>query len=325
MFKRIAVPLDGTAFGEFAIRFATEIARRAGAAIQLIHVHVPRHVEHGLFGVATFRHRIMFQGDNSVDRELFEAETNSLNDTARALAEETGIPVTGHVISGDIGEALEGEAEAFGADLMVMATHARTGLDRIRQGSIADEVVRKANMPVLLVRPPENAFSRPVSQIYRNIVVPLDGSRFSEHVLPSAATMAKLFDAKLTLVHVETPPGDRMFVGDAEGEKALAEQYRLAGRQYLERVVAQGGQQLAGAVITPVVGRFPTLAVLEAAVRADADLIAMATHGRGGLSRVLVGSTANEVLGNTWLPVLLHRPAAVEETAPVLEVSSATA
>lgn len=323
MYDRIAVPIDGTPFGNYALRFAAAIANRTGASLRLIHVHVPRHVEHGLFGVATFRHRVMTGADPETDRRVFEAERLSLEEKAREVALETGLEVSSHIISGRVGDALDHETEAWDADLIVMATHARVGLERIRYGSIADQVVRHAKMPVLLVRPPDTTLSRPVSTSFRHILVTLDGSHFSEQALPAAAAMASLFDAKLTLVHVESPPGDRLFVGDLSAETAMMQQYGSACRRYLEDVVTRGGEILEGVNLEPIVGRFPTVALLEAVVRLEADLICMATHGRGGLSRALVGSTANEILSNTWMPVLLHRPTTVVSAEDSLESMTA--
>lgn len=323
MYSRIAVPLDGTPFGDYALRFAADIAKRSDASLRLIHVHVPRHVEHGLFGVATFRHRVMTGADPEDDRRLFDLERITLEEKAQQVAEQTGLEVSSHIIGGRIGDALEREAEAWDADLIVMATHARSGIERIRYGSIADQVVRRASMPVLLVRPPDNEFGRPVPNTFRHILVTLDGSHFAEQALPAAADMAGLFNAKLTLVHVESPPGDRMFAGDAGQESATNRQYGDACLGYLEDVRARAGAVLAAANLEPIVGRFPTVALLEAAVRLEADMICMATHGRGGLSRALVGSTANEILSNTWLPVLLTRPAATPGENASLETLAA--
>jgi len=322
MYGRIAVPLDGTQFSEYALRFATEIARKSGASIHLIHVHVPQHIEHGLFGMATFRHRVMSGANPEADLQIFEAEQKALQEKAAAVAAETGIEVTNHTIGGRVGDAVEREAEAWDADLIVMATHARSGLGRIRYGSVADRVARQATMPVLLVRPPDSPLSRPIVPTFRHVLATLDGSEFSEQVLPAATTLAGLFAAKLTLAHVETPPGDRHFISDASAEATMRRQYHETCRQYLEDVIERGGEALRGAAVEPMVGRFPTVAILEAAVRLDADVICMATHGRGGLSRALVGSTTNEVLSNTWLPVLLLRPtSSPNETVPVTMLS----
>jgi L-alanine-DL-glutamate epimerase-like enolase superfamily enzyme len=74
-----------------------------------------------------------------------------------------------------------------------MATHARSGIDRIRHGSVADQVVRHAGMPVLLVRPPDNEFSRPIAATYRRIIVTLDGSQFSQAWdMPTATRMVRV-------------------------------------------------------------------------------------------------------------------------------------
>jgi nucleotide-binding universal stress UspA family protein len=127
------------------------------------------------------------------------------------------------------------------------------------------------------------------------VLVPLDGSALAEQVVRPAADLAGLLGAGCTLLGVEAPDAP----APAEAE----------ARAYLERVAARlraAGLRVATRV---VVARHAAEAILEQASAQKSDLIALATHGRGGLSRVVLGSVADRVLQGASGPVLVYRPA----------------
>ena len=293
MYQRVMVPMDGSEFGEYAIPFALQIAGRMGADVDLVHVHTPA-PDDGLSGITPYQFQNAAAHYVEWDRVEFQHDVDRIEEKARALANESGLSVSARVLSGEVLHALLSEAETFHADIIVMATHARTGLQRARFGSVADLVVRNARMPVLLVQPSTVDRWRTAAGTYRRILVPLDGSRYSEAVLESAGDFARSHGAEITLVHV-------------------TKQSNSVADEYLERVAASS-------IALGTETRFETIkairvaeGIMEAAERCSADLIALATHGRGGLSRLLVGSTANHVLALTQLPVLLRKPDASDE------------
>jgi nucleotide-binding universal stress UspA family protein len=145
-------------------------------------------------------------------------------------------------------------------------------------------------MPVLLLQPEGGAAAGESSPTYRRVLVPLDGSAFSEEVLAPARAFAGLHDAEVRLIHV------------------VARRGRL-GVTHPDPVTDRPGEKV------DVIGAAGvTEGILDAARAWGADLLAIATHGRGGLSRMLVGSTASDLLARTQLPVLLHRPVASVRT-----------
>lgn len=284
MYHRVMVPLDGTSFGEHAIPTALRIASRTGAAVDLVHVHV-RLPDDGLSAFTPYQYQQVTRHYVTWDDENLRRELAELQEKADSLARESGLSVTARILSGEVVDALHTEADRFHADLIVMATHARTGLARARAGSVADVVVRRATMPVLLLQPTDGAETAAPAPPFRRVLVPLDGSPFSEEVLDPAEAFARVHDAELRLIHV------------------------VERRGWLHR----GHRQVAGASARPVETVDAVRVrdgILDAARRWDADVIAIATHGRGGVSRMLVGSTASDLLAGTHLPVLLHRPLA---------------
>ena len=308
MYDRIVVPLDGTPFGEYGIRYATAIALRSGAALELVHIHVPAHLEPELFEVPVFHYTGVVRRDAEYDYEHLVKEREQLEDVARKLSEKTGLRVTGRVAVGTVDRTLEREAEAFGADLIVMSTHARTGLDRVRFGSVGDAVVRHATVPVLLVHPSEHALETDSIPEFRRILVPLDGSEFSEQVLVAAGRLAKLFGSQMHLLHVQAPPSLRTFNRDLHDDDGHVTTMHFTAEQYLQYVTGEYASDLETPVLAVTMAKSAIAGILDAVHGSQPDIIAMATHGRGGLKRMLLGSTAGDVLYNAGVPVLLFRP-----------------
>jgi nucleotide-binding universal stress UspA family protein len=211
-----------------------------------------------------------------------------------------------------------GQAEALGVDLVVLTTHGRGPLGRFWLGSVADALVRRLPVPALLVRPQEGA---PAAEAVRHILVPLDGSPLAEQILEPAAALAELTGAAVTLLRVVgpvPPPGAEVPDGLIEEavqqllEKTaeLQERVNAGASQGLETAAARLRERGLVVQTRVAVADAPAPAILDAAREVGADLIALATHGRRGLKRLLLGSVADKVVRGGTLPVLLLRPRA---------------
>lgn len=189
-----------------------------------------------------------------------------------------------------------------GIDLVVMGTHGRRGFARVRFGSVTEEVVRRAAAPVLTVR----ADSEPSSpQTVRRVLAPTDFSDASETALRHAKEIALTYGAEIDLLHVvdnaTTPPiyGSSSFEfprqeAIEEAESALADLARdVIGIEHAVAEVASG---------------HPVQSILDYVEENEVDLLVMATHGRTGLDRLLIGSVAERVLRTSPVPVFLVKP-----------------
>ncbi|HZT81311.1 MAG TPA: universal stress protein [Gemmataceae bacterium] len=292
MLRSILVPLDGSQFGEHALPVAADLARRAGAALHLVHAHAPLVYIEGLSVL-----------DDRADEQLREQERGYLERLAGRLA-DTGVAVHTAVVEGFAADVLREQAEAAGAGLIVMSTHGRGPFSRFWLGSVADALVRAAPVPLLLVRPSEQPAAGPA---FRHVLIPLDGSALAEQAIQPAVEVGRLTGADYMLIRV-VPPVFRVDDGRGEVWEATERQEEEA-KQYLDRVAARlRGEGLA--VSTRVVtGQQPADAILRAA--SSTDLIALATHGRRGLGRLVLGSVADKLIRAATVPVLVHRPQAV--------------
>jgi nucleotide-binding universal stress UspA family protein len=298
----IMVPLDGSAFAEAAIGPAIRLAERDGLSIQLVTVWAP----------------ILPLYEVSGQLETWEREAHArhhvyMGDMATKLEEVSGRPVSVKFVKGRPAEVLPTLAEPDKVKLVVMATHARGPVARASLGSVADQVVRKGSVPVMLIRPEEDV---PLTQLapappFRRVLVPLDGSDLAETALQRSLLSGDAASIEATLLRVVAFP--MTLIGTDEGllpvvDDDLLEAERKASQKYLDGVaerLAPWGWQVTTALVEDT---SPAAGIVQYAEANGIDLIAMATHGRGGAQRLLLGSVADKVIRSSRVPVLLSHP-----------------
>jgi nucleotide-binding universal stress UspA family protein len=303
MYRTIFVPLDGSPFAEQALPLALGLARRAEAVLHVAHVHVP---------VAPLYAGNELAADAPLDFQVWEQEYVYVQEVVKRLKAVARLRVTSTVLDGPIAESLAEQAVAADADLLVMTTHGRGPLSRFWLGSVADKLVRLAPMPLLLLRPPEGPPDLSQEPLPRRILIPLDGSELAEQVLEPALALGRLAQADYTLLGVieSASVPEYAIAGhlleEREDVAILPQQAKV--QAYLDRVADRlRGRSLH--VQTRVIrNQPPAVAILKEAHRHPGGLIALATHGRRGLKRMLLGSIADKVIRGATPPVLVYRP-----------------
>ena len=187
-----------------------------------------------------------------------------------------------------------------GIDLVVMGTHGRRGFDRIRFGSVTEEVVRTAPAPVLTVRADAPSSVRTV----RRVLTPIDFSDASETALRHAKELALTYGAEIDLLHVVDAPLYPSIYDDSvdmPGQEVLAE---------AEQGLADLAREIVGVehAMAEVVTGHPVNEILRYVEANEVDLLVIATHGRTGLNRLLIGSVAERVVRQSPIPVFLVKP-----------------
>lgn len=303
MIRSIMMPLDGSAFGEYALSLGLGIARRAGASVRLVHVCEPQP-----------RSRLFEGAPREQPAEAEARASRYLSQMAAFLSAEWEVPVTTAVLSGPAAEMLRAEAEARSIDLVVLTSHGHGPLTRAWLGSVAHALARTLPMPLLIARPRAEAtdlLEHVAEPPLQRVLLPLDGSPLAEAGLAPALALGGLMGAQYTLVQAIDPPvlgyAPAAYVGGLDQQ--ILEQLRAAGQEYLNKTATRLREQGAQ-VSTELVYGPPALAITDYAREHAFDLIAMATHGRTGAARLLLGSVAEQVLQGTNLPVLLYRPGA---------------
>jgi nucleotide-binding universal stress UspA family protein len=294
----VMVPLDGSAFAEAALSLGATLARRAGATLRLVLVHGTV----GATGGEAAAAQVALQDS---EREYLRATASRL-DPGGALVPEVDL------LEGAPGPALAAAAASLKADLVVMATHGRGAVGRVWLGSVADYLLRHLHIPVLLVRPGETPTVYAGTRLQR-ILVPLDTSSTSEEILETVLALADP-GATITLAHIVEP-----VLGTAEPtlpfpmpmDPKLLGDLRAMAQARLDQV-AEGLRARGVTVNTRVLtGVGPANVLLEETASRQYDLIAMTTHGQGGLRRLLLGSVTDKVVRGGNCPVLVLRPGAM--------------
>jgi nucleotide-binding universal stress UspA family protein len=302
MYRTILVPLDGSAFGEHALPLALSIARRAVASVQLVHVHTPE------------AYRIDLPPLTPPHGLSRDSAIRYLTELAECLSSQWEVPISVAVLEGLAVDELYAHAIAAGADLVVMTTHGYGPLSRMWMGSVADTLVRQLPMPLVLARPHQEALDlleQVRDRVFEHILIPLDGSPLAEEALEPALALGAPMGARYTLLQAINPP----VIGYAPAayatglDERILEQWQAEAQMYLDHVAArlrgQGHQADTVVSIAP-----PAIAILDYARDHSVDLIGLATHGRGGLTRLLLGSVADKVVRGAGTPVLLHHSCA---------------
>jgi nucleotide-binding universal stress UspA family protein len=325
MFKRILVPLDGSEMAERAIPVAARIARASGGTIVFVRVVFPP-VEFGTYSVE--QEHLIDLKPSAFERRLAEAESYLLNvanthaDVLADIATETDI------VTGATAPEIISTARLEEIDLIVMCSHGETGLKRWVFGSVAQEAVRHSPAPVLVLNGHGTFLRVPDAVHPLRVLVALDGSALSETALEPAIRLLTTWTnapteggGELHLLHVvDVPPAYGKFRSQAYFPDSLRNEVRQEAETYVKAVVdrllagplAKSQLTVTSSVYlsTDVAGTMIKMAEhAENAEHIDGyDLIAMVTHGRSGLRRLVMGSITEHVLGATTLPLLMVRP-----------------
>ncbi|MCC7372255.1 MAG: universal stress protein [Chloroflexi bacterium] len=277
MAQTVLVPLDGSEEGLHALPFARAAVRILGGRIVLL--------------------RVLPTGGATGDADTMA----QLDGLVRLLARES-IQAEAFVRRGSPEDAIRSMTTGVGASLIVMASHQRRGLDRWFGGSVTESVIHGARVPVLMV--PLEGSPVPADTSPARVMVPLDGSAFAEAAVAYVRELAshrplQVLLARIARLHVVSVAGMVLEPPDL-AERVKAEAARMDD---LAAVLRADGID---AIVKVVQSVHPVAAaLLELASQFEAHAIMMATHGRGALAHLALGSVSTAVLEQSTLPVLL--------------------
>jgi nucleotide-binding universal stress UspA family protein len=300
VYNIIMAPTDGTGFDREAIRVATNLSNASGAQLRLVRVYDAP---------------MVFTGPDMIDypHEAIERERkwelSQLAALAAECANETTAAVTPVLEEGPVADALVRYARLNDVDLIVIASHSRGGLARLALGSVADSLIRNTNAPVLVVRRAPSYAEQNRTRPFRRILVPLDGSKLAEEIIQPVIEMAKRNDSSVILLNVLIPAtySQKQIVDSQlpwwEDDVEVAQTYLAEQAEWIRRAGVPASIDL-------IIGDDVADTICRSAARHRADLIAIATRGRGGLARMVRGSVADKVVRTARSSLLVFHPKA---------------
>jgi len=299
MFEKILVPLDGSAIAQGILPCVKTLARRFGSTIVLFHAaEAPIELD---------RQEEYAKGTIDRIRSLAEGYLAGVAKTLRRQRFKVEIEVG----LGGVARSITDFAEAERMDLIAMSTHSRAGPARWMLGSAPDRVLRHTHKPVLLVRPTGETPVDEKPYPLKNIIVPMDGSRAAQAVLPYVQEMAKTLKLEVVLVQVISAETTVQFTPMGPDTWAIP-------TDVLQRIDVLASGYLAGvgkeleregiSVRWDVLRGAAAHSIVEFARETPGSMVAMTTHGRSGLRRWVLGSVADQVVRGSGEPVLVIRP-----------------
>jgi nucleotide-binding universal stress UspA family protein len=333
MLKRILVPLDGSKCAEQALPVAARLARASGGTIVLLQaVTVPIGYYSSIQGTSmAIPYALSLEVPPAVERDALstalDAAQGYLDMTAKS-GELADIEVETQARFGAAALEILAAAQSLHTDLIVMCSHGYTGFKRWSLGSVAQKVTRHSQVPVLVLYEdggvPTNLHPGGIRPV--RVLVALDGSSLAEATLMPAAHLSAALSAPaqgaLHLVRVLTMPIIYEY-GQIDSLSVARDRKIAEANAYLRTVeqrLREGDMVNLNLLVTSsivvntdeasvLIGMAENGEYLQDAARFDGcDVIALATHGRSGIKRWMMGSVTERILGATRLPLLIVRP-----------------
>lgn len=297
MFRRLLVPLDGSPFAASVVPLTLDLARRAEGEVRFVVVTPPLPVSDGSVTVL-----------NPSLAPSMHLENRRYLDDLLAREAGKGVELSSELLDGPVVDMLADAIRAHGSDLVVLATHGRGGFSRFWLGSTATALIRQSPAPLLLLRPGEGELLPPLRP--KRVLVPVDGSGFGDAIIWDALAFGGPEEVEYHVVQVISPvPVVLSAASPGHDRKNLAER-RVAAVDYLATVKDGFATRGATCVTSVLVAENVSEEIMAYADREKCDLIAMGTHGRSGVGRLLIGSVADKVIRGSQVPMLLRGPAA---------------
>jgi nucleotide-binding universal stress UspA family protein len=296
MFDNILVPLDGSEVAASILPFVGNLARRLGARVTLLTVLVPSP-----------------RAGGTETEAWAEAQAIVRRQATRLLAQ--GIETTTRVVTGQPAAEIANQARDGKFSLIAIGTRGHSGLRRGVLGSVTDEVVRSARVPVLVLSPQAMKKSEETGYGLSTITIPLDGSALAESVLPIAEELARKLTLELQLLRVISIGSLAYYA--AEGvtmdTSPIEEELEEEATEYLNTVAHGVAQRGIPSVWFNVMRGSPALTIVDHLRTTANNLVAVSTHGRSGLGRLLIGSVTDSIIRSAGVPVLVIAPGEAAE------------
>jgi nucleotide-binding universal stress UspA family protein len=314
MFDPILVPLDGSLLAECVLSHTVAIARAFNAKTRLL--------------------RVLDKGQQRVSAQLFDLLNWQIHKAEAALylgkidaqLKKLGVRTEVTVQEGLVAESIIEFVQSQGMKLIILSSHGHSGVSQWGVSSVAQKIILSAPTSVLIVRAHQPASSDIGDQAYRRILVPLDGSRRAENVLPMIGHLARYHKSQIHIVFVVTTPEMARQMPPAQEDVDLSNRIVARNREesirYLEQV--QLSSPLNGiAVQTHLLTSDNAPAALHGLVEQEnMNLVALSAHGYSGNNQWPYGSMVNNFILYSKVPLLIVQDLLTKEESSLVDQST---
>jgi nucleotide-binding universal stress UspA family protein len=311
MFNHVLLPLDGSSLAECGVPHAATLAKAFDARLTLLRV-LERPYQNGCA-----------QPVDPLDWRMCKVEVESYLDHLVAQFQQSGLQAESLLLEGDPAEHIVKLVRDRRFDLVVLSSHGRSGLSSWNHGSVIPKVVARSQTSVMIVRAYRESIARKAGlPFYKRIMVPLDGSKRVECVVPPALALARSCGSELILVHVVARPEMARPTFPTQEDLDLANRIVERNQEEIAKLFEQIKTRLdVSTSIRVVEGDHVAAKLHELAMQDEADLVMMSAHGYSGRTKWPYGSVTTTFIEYGAVPLLV-----VQDLPPgTVELSEAEA
>lgn len=297
MFNPILVPLDGSLLAECVLPHVVAIARAFDARIILL--------------------RVLEKNKANGTAQMFDLLNWQLKKTGAKLylekisarLQKSGLRIENAVLEGLVAESITEYALSREVKLIILSSHGRSGLSQWGISSVTQKIIFSAPTSVLIIRAQQPAASESIERQYSRMMVPLDGSRRAENVLPMVTLLARFHQSRISIVHVVKTPEMPRQMPLAREDVELSEQVVARNREeairYLDQVRLHSPLDGIDVQTHLLTSDNAAAALHELADKEGIDMVALSAHGYSGNNQWPYGSMVNNFILYSKVPVLI--------------------
>jgi len=312
MFDPILIPLDGSLLAECVLPHASAIARAFNSRVMLL--------------------RALDRNQAAEKAQLFDLLNWQINKTGAkmylektsARLQKSGLRVEVTVLEGLVAESITDFAQSQGMKLIILSSHGRSGLSQWGLSSVTQKIIFSAPTSVLIIRAHQPTASDLDERLYTQIMVPLDGSRRAENVLPMVTALARFHQSRIHLVHVVRAPEMARQMPLAREDVDLSNRIIARNREeairYLDQVRLHSPLEGIDVETHLLTGDNAASALHEFADQEHIDLVVLSAHGYSGNNRWPYGSMVNNFILYSKVPLIIVQDLPAKEEPVVNEM-----
>jgi nucleotide-binding universal stress UspA family protein len=312
MFDPVMVPLDGSLLAECVLQHVVAIARAFDAKVILL--------------------RVLDKKQASEKAQLFDLVNWQINKTGAKLylekistrLQKSGLRIDTAVLEGLVAESITEYALKRGVKLIILSSHGRSGLSQWGISSVTQKIIFSAPTSVLIIRAHQPATSELIEQQYTRLMVPLDGSRRAEYVLPMVTLLARFHQSRVSIVHVvKTPEMARQMPlahEDLELSDRIVARNREEAIRYLDQIRLQSPLEGIEVQTRLLTSDNAAAALHELVDKENIDMVALSAHGYSGYNQWPYGSMVNNFILYSKVPLLIVQDLPAKEEPVVLDM-----
>jgi nucleotide-binding universal stress UspA family protein len=312
MFDPILVPLDGSLLAECVLPHVVAIARAFDAKVIML--------------------RVLEKNKANGTAQMFDLLNWQINKTGAKLylekisarLQKFGLRIETAVLEGLVAESITEYALSRGVKLVILSSHGRSGLSQWGISSVTQKIIFSAPTSVLIIRAHQPVTSESIERQYLRMMVPLDGSRRAENVLPMVTLLARFHQSQISIVHVVKTPEMARQMPLAREDVELSEQIVARNREeairYLDQVRLHSSLEGMDVQINLLTSDNSAAALHELAEKESIDMVALSAHGYSGNNQWPYGSMVNNFILYSKVPVLIVQDLPAKEEPPTVDI-----